>query len=73
MKSKPSIKSYTFQANVFPTKIGSQVGITINTTVQALNEKEALNKAKESFNTYIDRLSINHNNKFEYDNLKLCS
>lgn len=69
-KNKPSIKSYTFQANVFPAKIGSQCGITINATVQASNEKDALTKAKESFNIYVDRLSINYNNKFEYDNLK---
>lgn len=73
MKSKPSIRSYTFQANVFATKLGSKFGTIINTTVQALNEKQATIKAKEKFNTYIDRLSINHNNKFEYDNLKLCS
>lgn len=73
MKNKSSIKSYTFQANVFATKLGSKFGTTINTTVQALNEKEALDKAKEKFNTYVDRLSINHNNKFEYNNLKSCS
>lgn len=71
MKSKPSIKSYTFQANVFATKLGSKFGTTINTTVQALTEKEAFARAKEKFNTYIDKLSINHNNKFEYNNLKL--
>lgn len=73
MKNKLSVKSYTFQANVFATKLGSQFGTTINTTVQALTEKEAFDKAKEQFNKYIDRLSINHNNKFEYNNLKLCS
>ena len=72
-KIKPRLASYTFQANVFATKLGSKFGTTINTTVQALNEKEALDKATKQFNTYVDRLSINHNNKFKYDNLKLCS
>ena len=71
MKSKPSTKLYIFQANVYATKLGSQFGTTINITVEASNEKDALIKAKEKFNIYVDRLSINHNNKFEYNNLKL--
>ena len=62
---------YTFQANVFASKYGPQFGTTVNTTVSAKNVKEAEEKAKESFTTYIDRLSINHNNKFEFNNLKL--
>lgn len=62
---------YTFKANVFCTKSGSQFGITAHTTVLANNENEAYEEAKKSFNKYINRLKINHNNDFNYDNLKI--
>lgn len=62
---------YTFQANIFCTKVGSQFGITANTTVLANNKEDAFNEAKKSFDKYINRLKINHNNNFAYDNLKI--
>lgn len=71
MKNKPSIKVYTFQANIYAAKLGSTFGVTINTNIFAENETEALERAKEHFNDYVDKLSICNNNKFEYNNLKL--
>lgn len=62
---------YTFQANVFNKRLGSQFGRTISTTILANNEKDAFNEAKKSFDKYINRLKINHNNDFAYDNLKI--
>lgn len=71
MKNKENL--YTFSANVYASKYGPQFGTTVNTTVSAKNEKEAKEKAKLSFIKYVDRLSINHNNKFEFNNLNLGS
>ncbi len=81
-KIKPSPMLYTFQANVFNERIGSQFGKTVNTTVLANNEKDAYEEAKRSFNKYIYNLNIHHNidangkvketiNIFTYNNLKL--
>lgn len=63
--------SYTFQANVYAVMYGPNFGTITNVTVSAKNEKAAKEKAKLSFIKYVDRLSINHNNKFEFNNLKL--
>ena len=82
MKIKPSPMLYTFQANVFNERLGSQFGKTINTTVLANNEKDAYEQAKISFNKLMKTLDIHHNinsdgqirkeiNIFNYDNLKL--
>ena len=62
---------YTVKANVFATKLGSQFGTTVHTTVVANNNEEALEEAKKSFNTYIFRLRENHHNDFSYDNLAI--
>lgn len=73
---------YTFQANVFNERIGSQFGRTVNITVLANNEKDAYEQAKISFNKYINALYKHHNidsngkirktiNTFNYNNLKL--
>lgn len=73
---------YTFQANVFNERIGSQFGRTTNITVLANNEQDAYEQAKISFNKYINALYKHHNiddngkvrkviNTFNYDNLKL--
>lgn len=60
---------YTFQANVFNERLGPQFGTTVSTTVLANNEEDAFNEAKKSFDKYINRLKINHNGNFAYDNL----
>ncbi len=82
MKIKPSPMLYTFQANVFNERFGSQFGRTTNITILANNEKDAYEQAKISFNKYINALYKHHNidangqirkviNTFNYDNLKL--
>lgn len=62
---------YKFSANVFNERIGSEFGVTTSITVLANNEEDAYNQAKISFDKYINRLKINHNNDFAYDNLKM--
>lgn len=73
---------YTFQANVFNERIGSQFGTTVNITVLANNEEDAFNEAKKSFDKYIKALFNHHNingngkirktiNTFNYNNLKI--
>lgn len=73
---------YTFQANVFNERLGSQFGRTVNITVLANNEKDAYKEAEKSFNKYISALYKHHNidsdnktrktiNTFNYNNLKL--
>lgn len=62
---------YTFKANVFNERLGSQFGRIVNTTILANNEEDAFNEAKKSFDKYVNRLKINHNNDFSYDNLKI--
>lgn len=82
MKVKPSPMLYTFQANVYNERIGSEFGRTTNITVLANNEKDAYEQAKISFNKYINALYKHHNidsdgqtrkiiNTFNYNNLKL--
>ena len=72
---------YTFQANVFNERIGSEFGVTTSITVLANNEKDAYEQAKISFDKYVNALYIRHNisnnktrkiiNVFNYNNLKL--
>ena len=82
MKQKPTEKLYTFQANVFNERLGSAFGIHVNATVQAKNEKDAYEQAKNFFDKYLDTLYKHHNidgngkirktiNTFGYNNLKL--
>ena len=81
-KIKPSLTSYTFQANVYNEKLGTKFGRTANIIVVASNEKEAYENAKEQFNNLIISLNHHHNinangqirkviNTFNYNNLKL--
>lgn len=82
MKVKPSPMLYTFQANVYNKRIGSEFGRTTNITVLANNEKDAYEQAKISFDKYINALYKHHNidgngkirkiiNTFNYNNLKM--
>lgn len=75
-------KLYTFQANVYNERFGSQFGKTVSITIQANNEKNAYKEATINFNKYINALYKHHNidadgqvrkviNTFNYDNLKL--
>ena len=81
-KIKPSCKAYTFQANVFNERFGSEFGVTTNITILANNEKDAYDEAKKSFNKYVYSLNLHHNidangklrktiNTFKYNNLKM--
>lgn len=81
-KIKPSIKSYMFQADIYNETLGIKFGETVNLGVIASNEKEAYEKAKRSFNKYINTLYKYHNinsdgqirkviNTFNYNNLKM--
>lgn len=83
-KIKPSFISYTFQANIYNERIGSQFGTITCVTVVANNEKDAYEEAKKSFDKYVAALIKHHNidsngkirktiNTFNYNNLKLCS
>ena len=84
-KIKPQAKDiYTFQANVFNERFGSPFGRTVTITISANNEKDAYEKAKESFDNYINALYKHHNincngkvrktiNTFNYNNLKIVS
>jgi len=73
---------YTFQANVYNERLGSQFGRITNITVLANNEQDAYEQAKISFNKYINTLYKHHNidgngkirkiiNTFNYNNLTL--
>ena len=81
-KIKPSLTSYTFQANVYNERLGSQFGRTVSITIIANNEQDAYKEATISFNKYINALYKHHNidadgqirktiNTFNYNNLKL--
>ena len=82
-KTKPTKNMlYTFQTNVFNTRIGPEFGVTTNITVLANNEKDAYEEAEKSFNKYINALYKHHNinsdgkirktiNTFNYNNLKI--
>lgn len=81
-KVKPSPMSYTFQANVFNERIGSEFGVTTNITVYANNEIDAYTEAIKSFDKYVASLAKHHNinsdgkirktiNTFNYNNLKI--
>ena len=73
---------YSFKANVFNERLGSQFGRTTYITVVANNENDANIEAKKSFDKYVTALTKHHNidgngkirkriNIFNYDNLTL--
>lgn len=73
---------YTFKANVYNERLGSQFGTTTHITIVANNEKDAKIEAKKSFDKYVAALTKHHNidgngkvrkviNTFNYNNLTL--
>ena len=56
MKQKSIKRFYSFQANVFNERLGSQFGRTTSITILANNEQDAYKEAKKSFDKYINAL-----------------
>lgn len=73
---------YSFKANVFNERLGSQFGTITHIIVAAKNEEDARIEAKKSFDRYVAALKKHHNingngkvrkviNTFNYNNLTL--